>query len=296
MKTSEYKRENNVQYNKQNYQPNLQSNIMFCSYRSNGPIRWTQEFRDWLVETCGVLTLVPIKCGEKKKDTSTGVFTVPAERNLPDHLMFGSSLIRFKEVSESDFNNIQLSTKNKIFFKGFPLNATKRDVENLFCRFGRIQYIYFMCSPKTGKSNSRMGYFIFESRESVSSLLSVKTIKYFDYNISYEEYQSKKSKQEKGRTHGVYDVLGTQYNKCKLIHPDQREYKTTTTTTFRDSVHYNTRVEAVDRDAIIKSYQTREYLYNSRQVAKNVQSLSNLRFNIIKSSSSNEIDGDNNLL
>jgi hypothetical protein len=162
---------------------------------------WSQKFRDHLVRHYQIGCLVPIKCGQKKKHTSSGVFETTQDIPASEEMRFGRATIRFTSISEQQFTTVKVSSKNKIYFRGFPLQASKSDVESVFGRFGRIQYIYFMCNPKSGRATTKMGYLIYESRHSVDHLLSLKYLIFGQSAISFEEYQSKRGKSDNGEPH-----------------------------------------------------------------------------------------------
>ena len=174
--------------------------IKCYAYQADQPILWSQKFRDHLVRYYQISCMVPIKCGQKKKHTASGVFETSQEISTSEEMRFGRATIRFVSISEEQFSRMKHSSKNKIYFKGFPLQASKSDVEAVFGRFGSIQYIYFMCSPKSGRTTSKMGYLIYESRDSVDHLLSLKSLVFGQSVISFDEYQSKRSKSGNGET------------------------------------------------------------------------------------------------
>ena len=179
------------------------SSIKCYAYQADQPVVWSQKFRDHLVRLYQIGCLVPIKCGQKKKHTSSGVFQSAQDISRSEEMKFGRATIRFVSISEQQFKGVKHSSKSKIFFKGFPLQTSKCDVESVFGRFGSIQYIYFMCSPKSGRTSSKMGYFIYESRDSVDRLLSLKYLVFGQSVITFEEYRTKRSKADKAETLGL---------------------------------------------------------------------------------------------
>lgn len=177
-------------------EPFESSSIKCYAYHSDLPIIWNQKFRDHLVKSYQIGSLVPVKCGEKKKHTSSGVFQTPQNITDCEQMKFGRATIHFVSISEQRFVEVKQTSKNKIFFKGFPLQASKSDVESLFGKYGSIQYVYFMCSPKSGRTTSKMGYLIYENRDSVNHLLSLKHLVFGQSVITFQEYQSKRNKSD----------------------------------------------------------------------------------------------------
>lgn len=177
--------------------------IKCYAYQADQPVVWSQKFRDHLVRFYQIGCLVPIKCGQKKKHTSSGVFQSAQDISKSEEMKFGRATIRFVSISEQQFSGVKHSSKSKIFFKGFPLQTSKCDVESVFGRFGNIQYIYFMCSPKSGRTTSKMGYLIYESRDSVDRLLSLRYLVFGQSIVTFEEYQTKRTKADKAETLGL---------------------------------------------------------------------------------------------
>lgn len=165
------------------------------SFHLSHPLPWTQAFRDEFKRLVpGHFNLQVFKCGHGMKSFKSGIFQVEESQAgvLEDFDVQGVVCI-LRPISPSTYSAMKTKSMTKLFFKGFPSYATRADVQELFQQFGRVEYSYFMCDSKNGDNKYKMGYVIYDCRESVERLMAYSPYLLFQgFKISYEEYQTNK--------------------------------------------------------------------------------------------------------
>lgn len=164
-------------------------------YKVSTAIRCDQAFRGYMMKQFAYDALIPFKTGEGKKYTLAGLLRRAAGGDAEESAELEGVSVRISRISAAAYEELKLQTMSKVFFKGFPPSAKKTEVEAYFGKFGEVQYVYFMCEPKKGKSPYRMGYAIFESRASTEKLLQQSRgagLVFEGYKITVDDYKPNK--------------------------------------------------------------------------------------------------------
>lgn len=140
--------------------------------------------------------VLPIREGFKGKFTKHGVVRCSyfPSKNYHDKCQyFGIEMIIYP-IAEEEFHKTKKSTNRKVYFRGFPLDATEDEVINLFCQFGEIEFVYFMKESKSNKRTNRQGYFIYKDHDQMAALLeSGMAFRCRNKKVHYEEFSQQKN-------------------------------------------------------------------------------------------------------
>lgn len=165
----------------------------YMHYRAESPAKCDLSFRKFITTSVfnGAI-LIPVRSGQGRKLTSEGVVKIAANSAMPTTTCYMDTVLFWTPISEFIFERYRKESATKIYFRGFPLEASQAQIVNLFSEFGPLQYLYIMCDSSYKKRTNRQGYVIFESRASVDRLFSQKaTLNFYGFQIYFEEYKSK---------------------------------------------------------------------------------------------------------
>lgn len=171
---------------------------IYYRFRLETEILWNIKLREDMARLIPLSGLVTNRSGEGMKFCHSGVIEIPQGTKVPTQLFIQGIEFIFSATVEEEFNFVKRASMNKVFFKGFPYQVTKSEVKSLFEKFGEVKYIYFMCEPKKTKHPCKMGYVVYDSRDSVDTLFSNGgSLRFDNYFITCEEYlNTKKSRRE----------------------------------------------------------------------------------------------------
>lgn len=167
----------------------------YLHYQADRPMKYDIAFRRFIIST--ILNdgahLVPVRFGPGRKLTSEGVVKVLGTCIVPTTCKYQESVIEWTQIPLPVYEKYRIAAATKVYFRGFPLDASQQDVANTFRVFGNLQYVYLMCDSVNKTRSNKQGYVIFEYRDSVERLFSINQPLYFKgFPIHYEEYKSKK--------------------------------------------------------------------------------------------------------
>ena len=169
---------------------------VYLHYRTDVPIKCDLFFRRFV--TCSIFdgaVLVPCRSGPGRKVTIEGVVKIAAGSAYPTRTQYKDSLLKWTPVTEYVFEEYKKESATKVYFRGFPLEATQSIISSYFNDFGNLQYVYVMCDSSQKRRTNKQGYVIFEARASVERLFANgNSIHYLGNSIYIEEYKSKNSK------------------------------------------------------------------------------------------------------
>ncbi len=261
-----------------NSNPNGQ---IFLKYILEDQVLCSQEFRQALITRMNCLSMTPIKCGQGRRYTKSGVLEIDGKNmvQIPKMVEVNGVVVKLEPISFDMFEKLKQKEAVKIFFKGFPISATKSDVQAIFEQFGNIQYSYFMVESKQGIANNKLGYIIYSDREAVERLLINKTPLFFGNNrIIYAEYQPNRKVTKKGKkTVPVYENkpasnVSVIMQKSEVSKPDSKM-------AHGEKPRNKWPVGQVSNDGY-QAYFKRPFLKVSDEVRQNTVSNMNIRFNV----------------
>lgn len=265
----------------------------FFHFRLEAALLWDQDIRDELSHRLPVVSLIPFKSGQGMKNFESGLIQITPNYEVPCSMKIAGTTASFSQVSEARFKEGKRNNMIKVFFKGFPFQAKKNDIKNAFDQFGSVEYVYFMCAPKRTKHPFRMGYVIFDCRESAENLLNHKEPYYYlSHLISVEEFRTNK-KPAKVKTE-VQSVKGSSKRMMTEYSQNELGIGVNNTPSFRtitsQLVDRKSKPDAPKSGFFKPSLETKgtfskgkcqEWLNSSGQVTKNSYNCDNLRFNIL---------------
>ena len=159
-------------------------------------LEWSQTSRDALGAVLPGGCLTVCKSGEHMRYFKSGLVQ---SKSIEDACVYPRQFelmgVRGVLIPISDFlyKDLRKQTMTKVYFKGFPRHATKSDVARIFGMFGSIKYSYFMCAARNTNAPYKMGYVIYDKRESVDALFTYSKKLIFEHcAIYFEEYQTNK--------------------------------------------------------------------------------------------------------
>lgn len=167
----------------------------YLHYRAETPAKCDLSFRKFVTTSVfdGAI-LVPVRSGPGRKLTLEGVVKIAATTAMPVKTPYKDTVLAWTPITEFIFERYRKESATKIYFRGFPLEATQAQIASVFNEYGPLQYVYIMCESSFKKRTNKQGYVIFESRQSVERLFSQKTTLGFNgFPIHIEEYKSKNS-------------------------------------------------------------------------------------------------------
>lgn len=254
------------------------------------PVLWNMKFREDFGKLLPLTGMVVNKTGEGMKYSQSGVFEIDATFTPPAYLIVQGLEFRIEQTSRQEFDQVRRSSMNKVFFKGFPFQAKKTDVKQVFDAFGLVKYIYFMCEPKKTKHPCKMGYVVFDSRDSVDRLFSQgNSVQYQNHSIACEEYlNTKKSRRE---FNSVQDRVQPKPSKLEKEEKECTHYVLRNGATFGKvpssdtlvtyGVHGRTNSLFQRLNSPNDMVMTRIYwMESTKAVLKNTTSFDNIRFNV----------------
>lgn len=168
----------------------------YLHYRAENPAICDLSFRKFVTTVVfdGAF-LVPVRSGPGRKLTLEGVVKIAATSATPVKTPYKNSVLVWTPITEFIFERYRKESATKVYFRGFPLNATQAEISSVFNEYGPLQYVYIMCESAVKKRSNRQGYVIYESRASLERLLFQKnTLSFNGIPIHIEEYKSKNSK------------------------------------------------------------------------------------------------------
>ena len=171
------------------------SSFAYLHYRADIPAKCDLSFRKFVTTSIfeGAI-LVPVRSGPGRKLTLEGVVKVAATSALPVTTQYKDTVLSWTPITEFIFERYRKESATKIYFRGFPLEATQAQISSVFSEHGPLQYVYIMCDSSQKRRTNKQGYIIYESRASVERLFAVKGGLHFNgYPIHIEEYKSKNS-------------------------------------------------------------------------------------------------------
>ena len=181
----------------------------YLHYQADRPMKYDIAFRRFIISTTlhDRAHLVPVRFGPGRKFTSEGVVKVLGTCIVPTACKYQGSFLKWTLIPLPVYEKYRVSAATKVYFRGFPLDASQQDVANTFRIFGSLQYVYLMCDSANKTRSNKQGYIIFEYRDSVERLLSIgQALSFKGFPIYFEEYKSKKSSQAKNDQSGL-DIL-----------------------------------------------------------------------------------------
>lgn len=174
----------------------VRGDYKYFRYRLDRPILCTLNFRDFVTGGDPRAKIVPIKCGDGRKFTQTGVFTASTSWSLAGKGTYKHLKILYEPATKEDLQSAQKSAKIKIYYKGFPLSADYSDIYDFFEWYGPLEYLYMMGLPKNGKPlRSVQGYLIFTNNTDANRLLqNPDWLNYQGHQIFCEIFKPNKKK------------------------------------------------------------------------------------------------------
>lgn len=168
---------------------------VYLHYQADRPIKYDISFRGFLTTAIfEKAILVPVRTGPGRKLTSEGVVKVSANQQIPQNCHFQECVLKWTLIDQATFEKYKDASATKVYYRGFPLEATQDEVAATFIKFGPLQYVYIMCDSAQKKRTNRQGYIIYESRDSIERLFAIKKpLTFKGCRIHFEEYKSKNS-------------------------------------------------------------------------------------------------------
>ena len=271
----------------------------FYRFELSDNIEWTQASRDALgaVLPGGILTVC--KSGEHMRYFKSGLVQ---SKSIEDACVYPRQFevmgVRgvLRPISDLLYEDLRKQTMTKVYFKGFPRYATKSDVARIFGMFGSIEYSYFMCAARNNNAPYKMGYVIYDKRESVDALFTYSKKLMFEHcAIYFEEYKTNKKLSGKSDQKIAKNISTNNFGNHTSRKRDQAGL------TRLKAIHENFQKIAARPSSNLKDQQfgitkAREYselLSGSKsacrvevlktvekQVEMNIQNQENLRFNV----------------
>lgn len=209
----------------------------YMHYRAENPAKCDLSFRKYVTTSIfdGAI-LVPVRSGPGRKLTVEGVVKIAAIAAPPVTTQYKDTLLVWTPITEFIFERYRKESATKVYFRGFPLDASQAQIASVFSENGPLQYVYIMCDSSNRNRTNKQGYVIFESRTSVERLFSQKgSLSYNGYPIHIEEYKSKNSNLIQGILSGGSQSQSSNAapSLCQSeednIHPARRSYGTPVT-------------------------------------------------------------------
>lgn len=159
-------------------------------------LEWSQASREALGAVLPGGSLTVCKSGEQMRYFKSGLVQ---SKNIEDACVYPRQFevmgVRgiLRPISDLLYEDLRKQTMTKVYFKGFPRHTTKSDVARIFGMFGSIEYSYFMCAARNTNAPYKMGYVIYDKRESVDALFTYSKKLMFEHcAIYFEKYQTNK--------------------------------------------------------------------------------------------------------
>jgi RNA recognition motif. (a.k.a. RRM, RBD, or RNP domain) len=165
-------------------------------FELSGNLEWSQTSRDALGAVLPGGSLTVCKSGQHMRYFKSGLIQ---SKSIEDACVYPRQFevmgVRgvLRPISDLLYEDLRKQTMTKVYFKGFPQHATRSDVARIFGMFGSIEYSYFMCAARNTNAPYKMGYVIYDKRESVDELFTYSKKLMFEHCvIHFEEYQTNK--------------------------------------------------------------------------------------------------------
>lgn len=270
----------------------------YFRFRLEAPLLWSQQARDEFARCLPVSSLKPYKCGEGMRFFQTGLLKLKKPNKIQETISIQGNSLLIAPISESTFSAEQLSIRNKVFFKGFPFNTTKQAIKQVLQEFGKAEYVYFMCNPKKSRLPCKMGYVIFDCRESVENLLRQGPhLTYEGRVVTFEEYRTSRKMADSLENSSHKETMSKQIVNCQtieMLNPlgigevltgDGRSPSNISrhkAPPKKDKIKFKLNSSKLLNLSKPRFFKGQPWLDSTRQIHTNSNDCNNIRFNILK--------------
>jgi len=179
----------------------------YYKFKIDHKLPCNHKLREEVNKSLCLKAFYPLKSGEGKRFTDRGVLETSAP--VGEQIVWWDCPVSLSKISRKEFESCHEETQQKVFFRGFPNDVKRQEVKKFFEPFGKVQYIYFMCEPKSRTASSKMGYVIFDVHESVEALLAQKNKLYYNRSTVYVDLYS--SNRKKPKTALITGILASEF-------------------------------------------------------------------------------------
>lgn len=233
-----------------------------------------------------MVAIVPVKCGLNMKYFKSGLVQIETGHSILRKFKINHVKLTLIQISEDKFKEGKKKMMVKVFFKGFPFQTKKSGIKTFFSAFGLVEYIYFMCAPKKSKHPCRMGYIIFDSRESAEQLLNHKEAIYYGKSqVTVEEYRTNR-KHTNDSIKGLMTaaIKNPSFKPREGVHITMSFNELMVYSQYRQempSIAKHSTMAAMHMQGYYTNSKNNHWLASSRDIGMNSLNYDNIRFNIL---------------